>query len=211
MTEHLDVHALPKERAEALLQAIAHRRSLGLSRLRPHPVDHALIERMLQAANWAPSHEDTEPWRFTVFSGAGRLQLADLFGEAYRADAGDAFREDRCEAHRGRAMNAPVWISIGVLPKLREDGTLQMREEEELMAVACAVQNLHLAASAFGLAGMWHSKGTSVHPVVAHALGLAPPARLLGFFFCGWPAVEWPAGERGAWEEKVTWVDGGPG
>ena len=140
----------------ALLDAIAHRRSLGLSRLKPHPVDRALIEAMLQAANWAPSHEDTEPWRFTVFSGEGRNRLADMFGKAYRTDAGEEFREDRFEAHRARAMSAPVWISLGVSPALNEDGSLKMTEEEEVMAVACAVQNLHLVASAFGLAWVFH-------------------------------------------------------
>jgi nitroreductase len=192
-------------RPQALLDAIANRRSLGLSRLHPHPVDRSVIEAMLEAANWAPSHEDTEPWRFTVFSGEGREKLADMFGEAYRSDAGDDFREDRYEAHRARAMSAPVWISLGVSPALNEDGSLKMTEDEEIMAVACAVQNLHLVASAYGLAGMWHSKGSSVHPVVAKALGLPPPGRLLGMFFCGWPAIAWPSGERGPWEEKVTW------
>lgn len=192
-------------RPQALLDAIAHRRSLGLSRLSPAPVDREILEAMLEAANWAPSHEDTEPWRFTVFSGEGRQKLADMFGEAYRSDAGDDFREDRYEANRARAFSAPVWISLGVEPALNEDGSLKMTEEEEIMAVACAVQNLHLVASAYGLAGMWHSKGTSVHPKVAEALGLARPNRLLGMFFCGWPIVTWPEGERGAWTDKVTW------
>lgn len=192
-------------RPQALLDAIAHRRSLGLARLGPEAVDREIIETMLEAANWAPSHEDTEPWRFTVFSGDGRAKLADLFGEAYRADAGESFREDRYEANRARASHAPVWIALGVAPVLKEDGSLKMTEEEEIMAVACAVQNLHLVASAYGLAGMWHSKGTSVHPVVAEGLGLARPNRLLGMFFLGWPIVDWPAGERGPWEEKVTW------
>lgn len=47
--------------AEALYGAIHHRRSMGLSRLSPEPVERALIEQMLEAANWAPSHGDTEP------------------------------------------------------------------------------------------------------------------------------------------------------
>jgi len=173
---------------DSLFAAIAQRRSSGFSRLKADPVDRGLIERMLEAANWAPSHGDTEPWRFTVFSGDGREALAELFD-------------------RKRAYAAPVWISIGVSPARREDGSLLMTEEEEIIAVACAVQNLHLMACALGLAGMWHSKGSSTDPAVARGLGLESPARLLGFFMCGWPASDPPESTRRPLSEKVTWVE----
>jgi Nitroreductase len=196
---------------EALCAAIAHRRSMGVARLLPDPVDPALIRRALEAADWAPSHGDTEPWRFTVYTGESRRALGEAFAEAYRRDAeqdGD-FKEKSYEAQRERAWGSPVWISIGMQPALRPDGTLKMTEEEELMAVACAVQNLHLVANAQGLAGMWLSKGVFRHPHVAEFVGLVPPhGRLLGFFVLGWPAIPWPEGERRPLHEKVRWADG---
>ena len=196
-----DVHA------DGLFAAIAHRRSMGLSKLGPEPVDRRLIERMLESADWAPSNEDTEPWRFTVFMAEGRGVLADIWGEAYRATAGDDFKESSYEASRQRAFASPVWISIGMVPGLKEDGMLLMSESEEIMAVACAVQNLHLMASALGIAGMWHSKGLSVNPETARGLGLLPPARLLGFFMCGWPSSEWTTCSRRSLSEKVRWFE----
>jgi nitroreductase len=183
--------------SDALYRAILHRRSMGLSRLKPDPVDRALIERMLEAANWAPSHGDTEPWRFTVFAGEGRVELAEILKRVMQEDAAQK-----------RAFAAPVWISIGMVPARKDDGSLLMSLEEEMMGVACAVQNLHLMASALGLAGMWHSKGPSVHPEVARGLGLEEPDRLLGFFMCGWPSSEWFTSTRRPLEEKVRWVDG---
>lgn len=193
--------------AEALYGAITHRRSMGLSRLKPDAVDRTLIEEMLEAANWAPSHGDTEPWRFTVFAGEGRHALAELFEKAQLEEmAHNPEARARESAHK-RAFAAPVWISIGMVPGRKADGSLQMSIEEELMAVACAVQNLHLTASVLGLAGMWHSKGSSVHPAVARGLGLEAPDRLLGFFMCGWPATEWLSGSRRPVGEKVRWVD----
>lgn len=72
--------------AAVLYNAIRQRRSMGLSRLSDEPVPRTLIEQMLDAANWAPSHGDTEPWRFTVFMGEGRAALADLFEAAQRED-----------------------------------------------------------------------------------------------------------------------------
>ena len=185
--------------ADSVFAVIQSRRSMGLSRLKPDAVDPSLIRRMLEAADWAPSHGDTEPWRFTVFAGDGRDRLAALF-EAADGQAGA----------RKRAFAAPVWIAIGMDPGRREDGTLLMTEDEELMAVACAVQNLHLMASALGLAGMWHSKGSSAHPAVARGLGLEPPARLLGFFMCGWPATDWLTSARRPLSEKVRWIENGP-
>jgi len=193
---------------DALLELISARRSMGLSRLSDAPVDRRILERMFEAANWGPSNEDTEPWRFTVFMGEGREKLADLFAEAHREILSDGAprKGNDPDAARKRAFAAPVWISIGMSPKLEEDGSMLMSEEEELMAVACAVQNLHLMAQASGIAGMWHSKGTSVHPAVAKGLGLEPPARLLGLFMCGWPSGEWLNGSRGPVADKVRWV-----
>jgi len=199
-----------RESADIIFNAIANRRSMGLSRLSPDPVDKALIERILEAANWGQSHEDTEPWRFVVFSGEGRTALAELFNVAHREEHGEEPSADLKEGHRKRAFAAPVWISIGMTPGLKEDGSMLMSEEEEVMAVATAVQNLHLMASALGLAGMWHSKGLSIDPTVARGLDLAPPSRLLGFFMCGWPSTEWLSGERKPIADKVKWVEQSP-
>jgi len=196
--------------AEALYGAILHRRSMGLARLKPESVDRALIEQMLEAANWAPSHGETEPWRFTVFAGEGRAELAELFEAAQREDTAKNPQSRPREGAHKRAFAAPVWISIGMVPARKADGSLLMSLEEELMAVACAVQNLHLMASALGLAGMWHSKGPSVHPAVARGLGLEAPDRLLGFFMCGWPSSDWFTSTRRPLSEKVRWITSNP-
>ena len=200
-------NTIAKPDIDILIDAIKNRRSLGLARLKPDDVDRELIEKLLEAANWAPSHDETEPWRFTVFTGDSRAALSDAFGEAYKQDfIGDRFQESALENYRERAWKAPVWISIGVSPTVRADGTFLISEEEEAMGVACAVQNLHLVASALGLAGMWNSKFPLTHPRVAELCGLEAPARLLGFFFLGWPNISWPKGERRPLSEKVRWA-----
>ena len=198
---------------ETLLNAIKHRRSMGVARLLPDPVPTALIHRALEAADWAPSHGETEPWRFTVYTGDSRRDLGEAFAQAYRSDAerdGD-FKEKSFTAQRERSQSAPVWISLGMQPALTPNGDMKMSEEEELMAVACAIQNLHLVASAQGLAGMWLSKGVFRHAHVAEFVGLtAPHGRLLGFFVLGWPAITWPGGERRPLHEKVRWAEQAP-
>jgi nitroreductase len=116
--------ALDSAAVEALCVAIAHRRSLGGARLSPDPVAPHLIQRALEAADWAPSHGDTEPWRFTVYTGHSRHALGEAFAQAYRSDAerGGVFKESVYQAQRERALASPVWISIGMQPALRPEG-----------------------------------------------------------------------------------------
>src|SRR5689334_21997015 len=40
----------------------------AIRRFRPEPVDDALLERCLQAATWAPSGGNRQPWRFVVMT-----------------------------------------------------------------------------------------------------------------------------------------------
>jgi nitroreductase len=195
---------------EILLKAIKNRSSMGVARLSSHAVPRAIIETALDAANWAPSHGETEPWRFTVFTEDGRRGLGEAFAQAYQEDAEreGSFKSATFESQRGRVWDAPVWISLGIEPMLLPNGSPKMGLEEEGMALACAVQNLHLVANAQGLAGMWLSQGVMVHPHVATYVGLnAPYARLFGFFVLGWPNIPWPEGERGDLSTKVRWVN----
>ncbi|GAB4464523.1 MAG: hypothetical protein OHK0029_34530 [Armatimonadaceae bacterium] len=199
----------PQE-VEILCQAIAHRRSMGIARLKPDPVPREMVEKALEAANWAPNHGETEPWRFTVFTGDSRGPLGEAFAEAYRIateEREETVQPRAYEAHRLKVWSAPVWVSIGMTPAQLADGSLKMTEEEEHLAVGCAVQNFHLVVAAMGLGGMWLSNFTMTHPHVAQFLGLEPPSRLMGFFPLGYPQIECPLGERTPLKSKVRWAE----
>ena len=62
---------LPGTAATALL--IKQRRSVFPKDYNGAAVPRAVIERALEAANWAPTHGKTEPWRFVVFAGPDRI------------------------------------------------------------------------------------------------------------------------------------------
>jgi len=186
-----------------IFDAIRQRRSIKPEHLVPEPVDRALIERLLEAANWAPSHGQTEPWRFTVFTGEARKDLVEAICRGLAADGQDTLPDDnpmRLKLTK-KITTAPVTITIGVAPSQ----TPGIIEHEEQSSVAMAVQNMHLAAQALGLAGFWSSGKKAFSPAVAEFLGLEPPARCLGFFFVGYPAIPWPEGSRRPWQEKVEW------
>jgi nitroreductase len=201
--EYIVSPALERDQLSAtrLLNALATRRSFSLKELRPDPIDRALVAQLMEAANWAPSHGKTEPWRFVVYSGDARRIIGDAFGAAFRllnpAQAAGSAGE---RAQRERVWQAPVWIALGMRPDPK------MPEWEELIAFGSAVQNLHLMASALGLAAKWTSGACATHDHVAEVVGFAPETRLFGFFYVGLPAAAWPEGRRRPLTEKVRWV-----
>ena len=81
-------------------------------------------------------------------------------------------------------------------------------EIEEVAAVACAVQNMHLTASAAGLAAKWSSPPVCYMPEINDFLGLAPTDKCLGLFYVGWPkdGATLGASPRQPWEDKVEFV-----
>src|SRR5436189_5550 len=79
---------------------------------------------------------------------------------------------------------------------LNHQGVSRMPEWEDLISVGVAAHNAHLVAASLGLGAKWTSGAVVTHPLVAQLLGLAPPARLLGFLYVGRPAVAWPQGAR---------------
>ncbi|MCG8467183.1 MAG: nitroreductase [Gemmatimonadetes bacterium] len=186
---------------DEVLASLSARRSFKLKDLDPRPIDLALVDRMLEAANWAPSHGKTEPWRFVVFTGEERERLSRAFGEAYRAlNPEGSFAEAGLDAQRAKPRLAPVWIALGVEPSPTRP------EWEELIAFGCAVHNAQLMACALGLGSKWTSGAVVTHPIVRRAIGFSDAIQLRGFLYVGRPAVAWPAGERRPIEEKVRWV-----
>jgi nitroreductase len=178
-----------------VLALLRQRRSFGLKDVLPDPIERGAIELILEAANWAPSHGATEPWRFTVYSGEGRRGLGNAF---LAAATGDPKAEAK---QRDKVWMAPVWISIGMLPSAKNP------EWEEIVAVGSAIQNAQIMASQLGLASKWSSGAVGTHPLVAEFVGLQPPARLLGFLYVARPARPWPAATRQPLAEKVRWVE----
>lgn len=184
----------------ALLQLMQKRRSISLKSMSPDAIQREDIQQLLAAAVWVPNHGLNEPWRFVVFSGEGRRALGDAFAEAYRLSTpADKFDEKAVVAQRERVWQAPVWISIGMVPGDRYP------EWEDLMTMGAAVENMQLMATQLGLGSRLSSGNVSIHPHVAELVGLQPPAKLLSFLYVGKSANAWPNGTRKPISEKVVW------
>ncbi|MCC7382592.1 MAG: nitroreductase [Deltaproteobacteria bacterium] len=186
-----------------VFEAITRRRTIKPEHLSPAPLERGWIERVLEAANWAPSHGHTEPWRFIVFEGAAREALAGAVLDTMVGDGDPPITETdpRRTSLYAKMLRAPVIIAIICAPSAGP----KIVEQEEIIATGIAVQNLHLAAVSLGLAGSWTSGKKCTHPKMARFLDIAPPAQCLGFFYLGWPAQAAPEGARRPIAEKVSW------
>ncbi|OON69787.1 nitroreductase [Hymenobacter sp. CRA2] len=191
--------ALPTpEQFNALVRA---RRSIQPLQFEPgRVVPDEVVRELLENANWAPTHKRTEPWRFVVFTGAGLQRLATFQSELYRSWAGASVDEKKAQKLAQNPLLASHVIAIGlkrhhILPEI-----------EEVEAVACAVQNLHLSAVTHGLGGYWGSGGITYMEAAKPFFGLDKEDQLLGFFYLGYVQNAPGRNIRKPIEEKVTWV-----
>jgi nitroreductase len=160
-----------------------------------------IIWQALENANWAPSHKLTEPWRFTVFSGEGLEKLAGQSAAIYKEFAGNRYKQSKYESLLITPLQCSHVIAIGC--KRHID---QLPEMEELASVACAVQNIYLTVSAYGIGGYWSTGGITYIPEAKTLFDLDEDDILMGFFYLGYIKVPATAGVRSSIADKVKWV-----
>jgi coenzyme F420-0:L-glutamate ligase/coenzyme F420-1:gamma-L-glutamate ligase len=149
--------------SDRILDTIRARRSIR--RYLDKPVPRDLIEKILDAARWAPSAHNRQPWRFAVIEHAEtKHALASAMGQRLRADlerdgvANESIAKDTTRSYQ-RITHAPVVIVVCVTMRdMDVYHDTRRKKAEYLMAtqsVAMATQNLLLAAHALGLGACW--------------------------------------------------------
>ena len=100
-----------------------------------------------------------------------------------------------------RPLQSSVVIAIG----MERDPKGKISARDEQWAVACAVQNMHLTCTAYGLGGFWATGGPMTGEAMREFLKLAPDGQAMGLFFIGYPAIEWPSSHRRPLETVTEW------
>ena len=154
------------------------------------PIPRGEIEALIEAATWAPNHKHTEPWRFQVFSGGARRELAD------RLRAADPDGKDPTV----KLTRAPVCIVVAQ-PHAEDP----MQDLEDYAAASCAVQNLMLVAHSRGLATRWSTGVLADSPAAKQVLGLAARDRIVAFVNLGRPSEDEPPHPVGRKPPIIEW------
>jgi nitroreductase len=189
-----------------VIRAIETRRSIG--RVKQAPVPRELIERILESGVHAPNHKITEPWRFHVFSGKGRGELARVRAEIARLQAeaegeSEEMATGRISRERKKAFRAPVVIAV-----ISEAGRDEVETLENYAACAAAVQNMQLTAHALGLAAMWRTGPIVYHQEMRRFFGLKENDRIVAHVYLGYPDMgvrprrRDPANKKTVWHER---------
>jgi coenzyme F420-0:L-glutamate ligase/coenzyme F420-1:gamma-L-glutamate ligase len=195
-----------------LFAIIQSRRSIRRYQDRPVPED--TLRRLLEAARWAPSAHNRQPWRFAVIvDPARRVSLARAMGERFRADlAADGLPvEDvkrQVDRSYQRISSAPAVIVVCMsLDDMDQYPDARRQEAERTMAVqsvALAAQNLLLMAHAEGLGACWMCAPLFCPDVVRNELSLPEDWEAQALLTLGYPAEE-RTRDREPLETRTLW------
>ena len=148
----------------------------------PETVDADIVRELLALAVLAPNHHETEPWRFWVVGPSTIAQLSEATGDQ-------------------KLLRSQTAIVVGVLRN--DDPSVA---EEDYAAVACAIENLMLAARARGLASFWRTPGVLDRPAFARIVGIPAEVRPMGFVHLGHPAEPFPETPERHAEPYTEWL-----
>ena len=147
---------------------------------RDEPLPPGALERALHAANHAPCHKHTFPWRFTVIGPEARGFLANLAVEIKAADR--ALSPEDAERVRRKILAPPELV---VASQLQHPDPFRSRED--YAACCCAIQNFCLSLCGDGIASKWSTGGITRHPGTYQALGINPTGEeIIGFLWAGY-------------------------
>lgn len=217
-----DRHVMPT--TSQVMALIKHRRSIfpkDYNGTRQSELPKEVLEHMLEAANWAPTHGLTEPWRFVVLHGAKAIGELNALKMRHARDtmADEQFSAalPKLEAKERHLLSCAACIVICLKRVTNKKGKL-MPEWEEIASIGAAVQNMHLVLAGYGFGGYWSSGGCAVPgegwgaSLEARTLfGMDDEGdRVLGVFHVGVSDKYELLTEKYArvpkpWDEKVIW------
>jgi nitroreductase len=186
-----------------ITELIRNRRTIYPEQFSSRKVQKDQIEMLLNNAIWAPTHGNTQPWRFSVFhSEESKEQLADFLSALYLKVIP---KENQKDTKLAKLLTRPKQASVIIAVSMKRDETEKIREIEEIEAVACAVHNLALTATSYGLGYYWSTSNLIYTSEMNEFLGLDEKDKCLGLIYLGYPSIEWPKSHRKPIEYLTTW------
>ncbi len=183
-----------------ILELIKNRRAVFPAQYNGMAIASETIEIILEAANWAPTHKRTEPWRFKVVRGEARERLGVFLSETYLQT-----EKKPKNIKAKKLLQKPMQSEAVILICMQRDPEQRIPEWEEIASTAMAVQNMWLMCTELGIGCYWSSPA-----LISHMDGftvLQDGEKCLGLFYLGYYDEILPEGERTPVGEKVSWID----
>lgn len=191
-----------ENKIDLLTEIIETRRTVKPEFFSSRPVERPIIDKILENATWAPTHGMNEPWHFVVFTGAARQTLADFLVQNYLQHTPPGkVNEQKLQLLAKR----PLMVSHIIAICMKRKPDTKIPEKEDMAAVACAVQNMHLTATACGLVAYWSTPAGTYAESTKAFLDLQEQDQCLGFWYVGYAQQPPQKGNRTPASEKTVW------
>jgi len=190
------------------------RKRRSIRKFKPDPVPDEYVNKILEAARWAISGANSQPWEFIVVKDKETIsKLADIHLKYYQAQAIVEMTRLPEYGHSTQKKQSTdiLWryapLVIVVLGDMRvtQASSIFLRFYEERTfdhSMANAVNMIHLAACALGLGAQWVSLHSPRRELMKQILGVPPEINLFCVVPIGFPDQQ-PLGFRRELSETV--------
>ena len=178
----------------SLKDVIRQRRSIR--KYTNQPVPDQLVLDVLEAASWAPSAHNSQPWRFIILQD-NKLKgdLAEQMAEAWALDLkkeGVTVEKEKVIERRDRFANAPVLIlaclTMEGLHKFSDKEKQQYERDLAVESLGAGLENLLLTAHNVGLGACWFCAPAFCKETVRKVLKIPDSVEPSALVLLGYPA-----------------------
>jgi len=186
----------------SIIQALKERRAIRS--YEDQPVEEAKIQKLLEAATYAPNDRMREPWNFYVIKGEAKKRY-EVLAEGYLQNRFPT-KPHLVESSLKAVTSTPVIIVVtaDLVPGDPH------ASEDNVFATCCAIHSMWLAAKELGLGFVWRTRGVGlVHDDGMHQfIGAPENQKVVGTICIGYPKAGQEATEkkRTPYTEKTVWL-----
>lgn len=178
----------------SVFDIIKHRRSIDPDDFNGEMVADNIINQMLEAANWAPTHGLTEPWHFIVFKGNDAcLKFGEIHANLYKDNTE---KQLFLEKKYNKLLHRAAKCSHVIVCTNKKGNSKNIPVLEEICATSAAIQNLMLVATDNNVATFWSTGGMMHHNCFKSYFGYSDDDTVLGVIYIGKTDKPIPEGKR---------------
>ena len=189
---------------ESFLELVQMRRSIR--RFKPDPIPDEYLDKIIEAARWAPSGANSQPWEFITVKKQG---LKDSIVELYEENRALYYRVELTREPDERFptyarppegtpgfATAPVFIIMCGDPRTKDAYPFatdpSRRQSHFISGLASAFLYMNLAATTLGLGSQWVSGtgGPREQILIKDMLGIPQKLEIYDMLAVGYPAYE---------------------
>ena len=187
---------------DTLAGIIKSRRSIKPAQMNGRIIPDTQIQELLALADWAPTHGNTEPWRFFVYSGDAVKQFCSEHADLYKENTS---AEKYLKANYDKLVHNGDLVSHIIVVAMQRGRNPKITVTEEVASVSSAVQNILLGATSFGIASMWSTSGMAHHPAMKKYFHLREEDMVMGIIYLGYTDILASGKRIVPLIEKIKW------